>query len=171
MAVGKDKLKTVKQMILDAKRTTRMRRAGKGFDDSSQGGPFFTFLVGAGFSLTAGIPGINHLAAAFKEYERSTDADEKIPLRNIFESTRNNQDVAGSEYYELMANAGSAAGRQAFITAAIQWAAKNHAQVNPESMLLASLLSANDDDLIQIRNRRTGKPLSKEDGWLFRNFA
>ena len=166
------KRRTVKQLVEALRNSMQTSQAAKGKDAEPPRGPYFTFLVGAGFSLSAGVPTTGHLTAAMERLreERAKPVKARLALREILESTAGNQPGTDADYYQLMNDVlGDAAGRQAFITAAVQWASGKQAQVNQEAILLASLLTYGAGREAPLK-KREGKELLAEEAQLLRGF-
>jgi tetratricopeptide (TPR) repeat protein len=138
--------------------------------DEKPRGPYFTFLIGAGFSVTAGVSSVEHLVLSLEEFKN----DRKKSWFEIFDECKGKSLEEGrikfdeiTDYYfslieEILPLPQS---RHDFITAAIQWASSRKVQINIESILLATLLMAG-----------TGGPYSKSSSgnskeWLARSFA
>ena len=156
-------LKIVEQTI-DA-RTSR-------FENSSEKprGPLFTFLIGAGFSVTAGVSSVQHLVLSLEKFKKNRD----LNWFAIFDATKDESleesdvqyDQITDHYFSLIEEIlPLPQSRHDFITAAIQWASARKVQINIESILLATLLIAGTGGAYpESRN-------SKKRGWLARSFA
>lgn len=146
---------TVQELLQSVRRTVHARMARPGQDMRIEG-PLFTFLIGAGFSLSAGVPSTNHLTSALELFhlwinklDRGEPLDpnaippERLDWEHIFEHTAKRPPSPTASYYELMDRVlPLPPARHDFITAAIQWAANNHLQMTEESILLAAMLIA-----------------------------
>ncbi|MCC7478503.1 tetratricopeptide repeat protein [bacterium] len=146
---------SVQELLQSVRRTVHARMARPG-QEMRMEGPLFTFLIGAGFSLSAGVPSTGHLTSALELFQHwinkldeglpldeTADPAERLDWEHIFEVTRNRPPAPGSNYYELMDRVlPLPPARHDFITAAIQWAAANHLQMTEESILLAAILIA-----------------------------
>ena len=130
----------------------------------------FTFLVGAGFSATAGLSSVTHLIASLEKYKQ----DRTAPLAKVFDDTveislsdRNMSAPALTEYYfNLMADVlPLPQARHDFITAAIQWASARRVQMNVEGILMASLLMGGTGANISLA------PHKKDRHWMASAFA
>ena len=156
-------LKIVEQTI-DA-RTSR-------FLDSAEKprGPLFTFLIGAGFSVTAGVSSVQHLVLSLEKFKK----DRTLNWFDIFDLTKEESfeesevqyDQITDHYFALIEEVlPLPQSRHDFITAAIQWASARKVQINIESILLATLLIAGTGgEYPKSRNH-------EKRGWLARSFA
>ena len=156
-------LKVVEQTI-DA----RMSR----FSDTSEKprGPLFTFLIGSGFSVTAGVSSVQHLVLSLEKFKK----DRKKNWFDIFDETKDESIEESNVQYDEITNHYFALieevlplpqSRHDFITAAIQWASARKVQINIESILLATLLIAGTGgEYPKSRN-------NEKRGWLARSFA
>ncbi len=146
---------TIPDLMQSVRRTVHARMARPGQDQRLEG-PLFTFLIGAGFSLSAGVPSTGHLTSALELFRHwidkldrgevlddNADPPERLDWEHIFEVTRSRPPGPASSYYELMDQVlPLPPARHDFITAAIQWAANSHLQMTEESILLAAILIA-----------------------------
>jgi tetratricopeptide (TPR) repeat protein len=156
-------LKIVEQTI-DA-RTSR-------FTDSNEKprGPLFTFLIGAGFSVTAGVSSVQHLVLSLEKFKKNRS----LNWFDIFDQTKEESfkelnvqyDQITDHYFSLIEEVlPLPQSRHDFITAAIQWASARKVQINIESILLATLLIAGTGGTYP-----KGRNAEKR-GWLARSFA
>lgn len=99
-----------------------------------------TFLVGAGFSVTAGLPTTAHLVRCLRSFSKRADGTWAAILDETLEQDDGlPSDVA--EYSRLMAEVLSLpVARRDFISACVRWAASRQAPVSEESILLAAML-------------------------------
>lgn len=135
------KTRTVHQLVDDLRTSLKAQRAGIGEATGEIAGPVFTFLIGAGFSVTAGVPSTAHLVRAM-EYWMKHGAD----FVDCFENTKDEAGSSGrvtEDYFSLMDTVLSdVVARRTFIAAAIRWARQHKVQMNRESILLSTLLLA-----------------------------
>jgi len=138
--------------------------------DGRVDGPVFTFLIGAGFSMTAGLSGISHLVLALQDYQSNPDRDwydilddtADQMLKGDWESTAKITDY----YFDLIGQVlPEHRSRHDFITAAIQWASSKRVQMNVEGILLAALMIAGTGGKIPLQDNR------KEKHWLAKVFS
>ncbi|MCH7471693.1 tetratricopeptide repeat protein [bacterium] len=135
-----EKTITVQQMFTRIRKSLQAHRASRGQDAAVQG-PFFTFLIGAGFSVTAGVPTTAHLVRALEYWE-----ERRGQFEDALEETKDLEDGGGrvtERYFQLMNHTlPDVSSRRDFIAAAIRWARARNVQMNRESILLATLLLA-----------------------------
>ncbi len=141
MAGSDDKAVSVVQMVQGIVREGEAVNARSEYPK----GPLFTFLVGAGFSVTAGMPSTGHLVAALEAFDVG---GRRKKWQDVFEETKATRPQVpvheiGEHYASLMKEVpGGPSGRQAFVTEAVQWAANRQVQMSMESVLLAATLVA-----------------------------
>lgn len=165
-----NKRQTVSSMLTVVEQAIEARTSRYPNSDEKPRGPYFTFLIGAGFSVTAGVSSVEHLVLSLEEFKQ----DRKKSWFEIFDNCKEKNLEEGNikfdeitDYYfslieEILPLPQS---RHDFITAAIQWASSRKVQINIESILLATLLIAG-----------TGGPYSKSGSgdskeWLARSFS
>ena len=78
-----DKSASVQHMIAKVINTVDARQAKLGKNAPMPTGPLFTFLLGAGFSVTAGVPDVRHLVSALEYFRKKP----KTPWQEIFDFT------------------------------------------------------------------------------------
>jgi tetratricopeptide (TPR) repeat protein len=165
-----DKSASVQQMIAKVINTVDARQAKLGKNAPMPTGPLFTFLLGAGFSVTAGVPDVRHLVSALEYFRKSP----KTPWQEIFDSTSDRSygpltftGVELTEYYfRIMAKVlPLPQARHDFITAAVQWAASKRMQMNLEGILLSSILISGTGGNVPLNRSRSDRH------WLSRCFA
>ena len=66
-----NKVYSVQQMINTIVKSVEVRQAKFDHETKKPTGPMFTFLVGAGFSVTAGLPSVNHLVVSLEQFKKS----------------------------------------------------------------------------------------------------
>jgi len=141
MAGSDENAMTVAEMVQWTIRQCNSTKANTG---RYPAGPLYTFLIGAGFSASAGVPGTAHLVATLEEFDRKGAGDwAKLLDETAGRTVAGSVEQIGERYFALMDKVlqGPVA-RQAFITAAVQWAARKQVQISMESVLLASILLA-----------------------------
>ncbi len=161
---------SVEQLINKVEISVQAREAKFEGEVQKPTGPFFTFLIGAGFSLTAGLSSVNHLVQALEYYR----ANRGRTWREVFESTleeslnekgRSYSDLA-DYYFKIMGEVlPLPQARHDFITAAIQWASSRQVQMNLEGLLLATILMAGTGGNVPMH------PRHRKRHWLSRAFA
>ncbi|MCX5846364.1 MAG: tetratricopeptide repeat protein [Deltaproteobacteria bacterium] len=165
-----DKSASVQQMIAKVINTVDARQAKLGKNAPMPSGPLFTFLLGAGFSVTAGVPDVRHLVSALEYFRKSP----KTTWQEIFDSTSDKPygpvKLTGVElteyYFRIMAKIlPLPQARHDFITAAVQWAASKRMQMNLEGILLSSILIAGTGGNVPLSRSRSDRH------WLSRCFA
>ena len=165
-----DKSVSVQQMIAKVINTVDARQAKLGKNAPMPSGPLFTFLLGAGFSVTAGVPDVRHLVSALEYFRKSP----KTSWQEIFDSTSDKPygpvKLTGVElteyYFRIMAKIlPLPQARHDFITAAVQWAASKRMQMNLEGILLSSILIAGTGGNVPLSRSRSDRH------WLSRCFA
>ena len=165
-----DKSASVQQMIAKVINTVDARQAKLGKNAPMPSGPLFTFLLGAGFSVTAGVPDVRHLVSALEYFRKSP----KTSWQEIFDSTSDKPygpvNLTGVElteyYFRIMAKIlPLPQARHDFITAAVQWAASKRMQMNLEGILLSSILIAGTGGNVPLSRSRSDRH------WLSRCFA
>jgi tetratricopeptide (TPR) repeat protein len=138
---------TVDQMLGIIDDSIKARNAKHGKDAAPPSGPLLTFLVGAGFSATAGLSSVNHLVVSLETFRKN----KTLTWFEIFDQTLdislNERGLSGPEltdyYFNLMGEVlPLPQSRHDFITAAIQWASERRVQMNIEGILLANLMIA-----------------------------
>lgn len=157
-------------MIARVVSTVNARQAKLGVNAPMPTGPLFTFLLGAGFSVTAGLPSVRHLVAALEYFRKSP----KTPWQKIFDFTSEGGaglvSLTGVElteyYFRIMGKAlPLPQARHDFITAAIQWAASKRMQMNLEGVLLSSILISGTGGNVPLNRSRSDRH------WLSRCFS
>lgn len=108
-------------------------------------GPLFSFLVGAGFSITSGIPKTPILVEAMEKFldpEVKYDSWKEILSTCSGEMKQDQSYRLTSRYFELMENLGGPLSRHAFLSSVIQWALdpKRQSEIGIENKLLAAIL-------------------------------
>ena len=133
---------TVSEMVSNVIRTNEAWRASRGAPSDNMAGPLFTFLIGAGFSISAGVPSTRHLVAALEEWEKHREKTFNQVLDDTAETdAQEAADRRTQRYFHLMQKIlPNAPARHDFITTVVRWAASRQVQMNPESILLASIL-------------------------------
>ena len=138
---------TVDQMLGIIDDSIKARNAKLGKNAAPPSGPLLTFLVGAGFSATAGLSSVNHLVVSLETFRKN----KSLTWFEIFDKTLdislNERGLSGPEltdyYFNLMGEVlPLPQSRHDFITAAIQWASERRVQMNIEGILLANLMIA-----------------------------
>jgi tetratricopeptide (TPR) repeat protein len=138
---------SVAKMISTVSSTIEARQAKWGKHAINPTGPLFTFLIGAGFSVTAGVSSVHHLVVALEKFA----SNPKMSWQNIFDATLdvsyNSRRISGTEltdyYFDLMREVlPLPPARHDFITAAMQWASARQVQMNLEGIMLAAVLMA-----------------------------
>jgi tetratricopeptide (TPR) repeat protein len=165
-----DKTASVQQMIAKVISTVEARQAKLGKNAPMPSGPLFTFLLGAGFSVTAGVPDVRHLVSALEFFRKSP----KTSWQEIFDVTSDRSfgsvTLTGVElteyYFRIMAKVlPLPQARHDFITAAVQWAASKRMQMNLEGILLSSILISGTGGNVPLKRSRSDRH------WLSRCFA
>lgn len=165
-----EKAASVQQMIAKVINTVDARQAKLGKNAPMPTGPLFTFLLGAGFSVTAGVPDVRHLVSALEYFRKNP----KTPWQEIFDITSEKfygsfvlTGVELTEYYfRIMAKVlPLPQARHDFITAAVQWAASKRMQMNLEGILLSSILISGTGGNVPLNKNRSDRH------WLSRCFA
>lgn len=165
-----DKAASVQHMIAKVINTVDARQAKLGKNAPMPTGPLFTFLLGAGFSVTAGVPDVRHLVSALEYFRKSP----KTPWQDIFDSTSDKSygpvTLTGFElteyYFRFMAKVlPLPQARHDFITAAVQWAASKRMQMNLEGILLSSILISGTGGNVPLNRSRSDRH------WLSRCFS
>lgn len=161
---------SVQSMLMVVEQAIEARTSRFPDSDEKPRGPYFSFLIGAGFSVTAGVSSVEHLVLSLQEFRNNRkrnwfDIFDECKGKNLEEGNVKFDEI--TDYYfslieEVLPLPQS---RHDFITAAIQWASSRKVQINIESILLATLLMAG-----------TGGPYSKSSSgdskeWLARSFA
>lgn len=138
---------TVDQMLGIIDDSIKARNAKHGKNAAPPSGPLLTFLVGAGFSATAGLSSVSHLVVSLETFRKN----KLLTWFEIFDKTLdislNERGLNGPEltdyYFNLMGEVlPLPQSRHDFITAAIQWASERRVQMNIEGILLANLMIA-----------------------------
>ena len=103
-------------------------------------GPFMSLLVGAGCSISAGMPSTPHLVRALQYFRRHPEE----PWHLLFDKTVDATSEDPVEDYPGLVEKVLAlpAARQGFITSAVRWASQRRAPVSEESVLLSAILCA-----------------------------
>ena len=111
----------------------------------------FTFLVGAGFSVSAGMPSTSHLVRVMRQRLDSQD----LPLRpwrellDEAQSSRSDPGEPAAVAYQRLLNDPALfpfpPHRQRFITEVVRWAADRQIEMSRESLLMSALLNAGSD--------------------------
>lgn len=142
------------------------------FPDSNEKprGPYFTFLIGAGFSVTAGVSSVEHLVLSLQEFKNNRnknwfDIFDECKSKSLEEGNVKFDEITDFYFSLIEEVLPLPQSRHDFITAAIQWASSRKVQINIESILLATLLMAGTGGPYP----KTGSGQSKE--WLARSFA
>ena len=153
---------TVDQMlgIIDDSVKARQAKYGKGAAPPS--GPILTFLVGAGFSVTAGLSSVNHLVVALETFRKDRYQTWFEIFDNTLKDSLNERGLSGPEltdyYFDLIGEVlPLPQSRHDFITAAIQWASERRVQMNVEGILLANLMIAGTGGNAQLHPRRENR--------------
>ncbi|MCK5872873.1 MAG: SIR2 family protein [Methylococcales bacterium] len=138
---------TVEHMIKILEDSISARQAKYGKDAAPPNGPLITFLVGAGFSVTAGLSSVNHLVVALELFRKDRSKSWFDVFDSTLEVSLNESGITGPEltdyYFNLMGEVlPLPQSRHDFITAAIQWASERRVQMNIEGILLANLMIA-----------------------------
>ncbi|HEX6085615.1 MAG TPA: SIR2 family protein, partial [Thermoanaerobaculia bacterium] len=112
----------------------------------------FTFLVGAGFSVSAGMPSTSHLVRVMKRRLESPNLQQQswrdlLDAAAVDASTDLGEPAALA--YQRLLNEPALfpfpPHRQRFITDVVRWAADQHIEMSRESLLMAALLNAGSD--------------------------
>lgn len=165
-----DKSASVQHMIAKVINTVDARQAKLGKNAPMPTGPLFTFLLGAGFSVTAGVPDVRHLVSALEYFRKKP----KTLWQEIFDFTSDRSygpvNLTGVElteyYFRIMAKVlPLPQARHDFITAAVQWAASKRMQMNLEGVLLSSILISGTGGNVPLNRSRSDRH------WLSRCFA
>lgn len=165
-----DKSASVQQMISKVINTVDARQAKLGKNASMPTGPLFTFLLGAGFSVTAGVPDVRHLVSALEYFNNNS----KTQWQEIFDITSDRSYAPLSKtgfelteyYFHIMGKLlPLPQARHDFITAAVQWAASKRMQMNLEGILLSSVLISGTGGNVPLNRSRSDRH------WLSRCFA
>lgn len=164
-----NKRQSVQSMLKVVEQAIEARTSRFADSDEKPRGPYFTFLIGAGFSVTAGVSSVEHLVLSLESFKR----DQKKSWFEIFDECKGKGlddenikfDAITDHYFSLIEEVlPLPQSRHDFITAAIQWASSRKVQINIESILLATLLIAG-----------TGGPYPKSKGggneWMARSFS
>jgi hypothetical protein len=160
---------TVAEMVSTLRKSARLKHAASNRSfGAGTPEPQFTFLAGAGLSIGAGMLSTPEMVSAMRIHEQSPD----LQLDDVFDRARKLGDKQlPGDYYELMGDVlGDASGRQAFVTSAVQWAAKQQDPLSEEARLLATLLTAGAGRKAPLWGR-CGDILVEEDNRLFGSFA
>jgi tetratricopeptide (TPR) repeat protein len=111
----------------------------------------FTFLVGAGFSVSAGMPSTSHLVRVLKARLEAKD-EQPRSWRELLDAaleTRNDLGEPAALAYQRLLNEPKLfpfpPHRQRFITDVVRWAADRSIEMSRDSLLMAALLKAGSD--------------------------
>jgi len=161
---------SIEGMIKKIEVSVRARQSKFEGETVKPAGPFFSFLIGAGFSVTAGVSSVNHLVAALERFRSSRDTSWQEIFDHTFEDSLGENELSGPEitdyYFHLISEVlPLPQARHDFITAAIQWASSRSVQMNIEGILLATILIAGTGGVVPLYSHR------KKRHWLARAFA
>ena len=138
----KNKKASIGDLISQVYNSNNVFRAKQKEIPTNLKGPLFTFLVGAGFSQSAGVPSTSHLISALLKFRKSPS----LSWFEIFDQTKDeviNESLGNqaNTYFQLIRDVlPNSPDRHYFITSAVQWAAEKQIQMNVESILLATIL-------------------------------
>ncbi len=161
---------SVAELVKKVEVSVQVRQAKLGKDAPKPAGPLFSFLIGAGFSLTAGLSSVNHLVRALELFKSNKDLSWQEIFDLTLEASFNEEGRTGSEltdhYFHVMGDVlPLPQARHDFITAAIQWASSRRVQMNMEGILLATILMAGTGRKVPLNPRK------KKRHWLPHAFA
>jgi tetratricopeptide (TPR) repeat protein len=164
------KVMSVDEMLHTVDISVQARQARFEGEAPKPSGPLFTFLIGAGFSMTAGLSSVNHLVVSLEHFKKDRNRSWHEVFDQALEDSLNEKGLSGVEltdyYFQLMGEVlPLPQSRHDFITAAIQWAAARRVPMNIEGILLANLLMAGTGRPVSLHPRREGRH------WLSRAFA
>jgi len=161
---------SVEGMIKKIEVSVRARQSKFGEEAVKPTGPFFSFLIGAGFSVTAGVSSVNHLVMALERFRSGGDTSWHEIFDQTLEDSLGESELSGPEitehYFRLMSEVlPLPQARHDFITAAIQWASSRRVQMNIEGILMATVLMAATGANVPLYTRQVKRH------WLARAFA
>ena len=159
----------VKKMMSIIEQTVQARQAKFDYDAEKPNGPLFTFLVGAGFSVTAGVAGVSHLVSSLEEFKKYPNQSWNSIFDKTLEISLEDRGLTAAEltdhYFSLIDDVlALPQARHDFITAAIQWASSKRVQLNVEGILLAVILISGTDGNIPLQK-------NAKNSWLAKAFA
>jgi tetratricopeptide (TPR) repeat protein len=165
-----DRHQSINSMLKIVEQTIDARTSRFSDSDEKPRGPLFTFLIGAGFSVTAGVSSVQHLVLSLEKFKKNRGLNWFDIFDQAKEETLSDADIKFDEltehYFALIEDVlPLPQSRHDFITAAIQWASARKVQINIESILLATLLIAGTGGEYP-KSKSTGKQ-----EWMARSFA
>ncbi len=130
------------EMMRHLRQALRSESASRSRQGGGAKNPLVTFLVGAGFSVSAGLPTTAHLVRCLREFSHVANPT----WAEILDATLETDDELPcdvTEYSRLMAEVLSLpAARRDFISACVRWGTGRQAPISEESILLGAMLRA-----------------------------
>jgi tetratricopeptide (TPR) repeat protein len=165
-----NKALSVTQMVSTIISTVEARQAKWREHSIKPTGPLFTFLIGSGFSITAGVPGVRHLVVALEKFRSNPELSWPTIFDATLETSYNDRGISGTDltnyYFELMRDVlPLPPSRHDFITAAMQWSSSRKVQMNLEGILLAAVMMAGTGNDVPLNSSNVNRH------WLSRAFS